>query len=267
MAKDTIPKVVHYCWFGKNPKSELIEKCIVSWKILLPDYEIIEWNEDNFDVNIIKYTKQAYEKKKYAFVSDYARLWIVNTYGGIYVDTDVEVLKSLDCFLEDEAFMGFEGIHGVAPGLIFGSVKQNPVITEIMDIYHKSVFIESDNSNNITTIVKNTTDILLKYGLELDPHSKQNVKGIIIYPQEYFCPDTHARKSRMYGENTYTAHHYDASWMTDHHKKRLKNPIWRYLFRVSAMTGKLLRKIFGKDRWENIRNKYLKKLYDFMRGQ
>ena len=130
-----IPKTIHYCWFGRNPLPELAKKCIASWRRCLPDYEIKEWNEDIFDVNIIPYTQQAYEAKKYAFVSDYARFWILYHYGGLYFDTDVEVIKPFDDIVERGPFMGFEldSINGattigVAPGLGLG-------VTPGLDLY------------------------------------------------------------------------------------------------------------------------------------
>lgn len=267
MNKFKIPKVIHYCWFGRGEKSELIINCINSWKEKLPDYEIIEWNEDNFDINMIDYTKEAYEAKKYAFVSDYARLWIVNNYGGIYLDTDVEVLRNLDEFIDDPAFMAFEGNHGVNPGLIFGSKKNNLVLDEIMKIYHESSFIMPNQTNNITTIVQNTTKVLLRYGLILDCNLTQTIKDIKIYAVDYFNPDKETRDSKNYGKNTYTAHHYNASWVTKEHKKRLKNPIWLLTFKTADRLGKVFRKVLGQNRWEKVRNKYLMKIYNFIRGQ
>ena len=267
MKKDTIPKVIHYCWFGNNEKSDLIKKCLESWKNHLPDYEIIEWNEKNFDVNINKYTEQAYKEKKFAFVSDYARLWVIYNYGGIYLDTDVEVLKNLDCFLANTCFMAFEGDHGVNLGLIFGALKGNKVIKEIMNKYENCYFINEDNTVNTKTIVHNTTEILINYGLTLDSTIKQCIEGIQIYPSIYFCPDKRTRENLSYRDETFTVHHYDASWVKESHKKRLNNPFWCFFFRLAIRTGKKFRIILGNDRWEYIRDKYLKLLYNFVRGE
>ena len=184
-----IPKKIHYCWFGRGDMPPLAIRCIDSWKKYLPDYEIILWNEDNFDININKYVKQAYEVKKYAFVSDFARFYILYNEGGVYMDVDVEILKPIDIFLKEEAFMGFESKVGVAPGLIVGCEKGNKIIKEIMDGYLNREFIYPDGVYNYTTIVEYTTNILLKYGLVLDD-SLQNVNGIAIYPKTYFCPHT-----------------------------------------------------------------------------
>ena len=135
-----IPKIIHYCWFGRNPRPASAKKCIASWRKYLPDYEIKEWNEDNFDVNIIPYTQQAYEMKKYAFVSDYARFWILYHYGGLYFDTDVEVIKSFDDIVDKGAFMGLE-IDGtkkdtkiaIAPGLGLGAETGMSIYYQILE--------------------------------------------------------------------------------------------------------------------------------------
>ncbi|MDE6783607.1 MAG: glycosyl transferase, partial [Paramuribaculum sp.] len=139
----SIPKVIHYCWFGGKPLPKLARKCIRSWKKYLPDYEIQEWNESNFDVNIIPYTAQAYEAKKYAFVSDYARFWILYKYGGLYFDTDVEVIRNMDRIIEAGSFMGCEttceeaqargGGLSVAPGLGLGAPAGSELYKEILD--------------------------------------------------------------------------------------------------------------------------------------
>ena len=148
-----IPKVIHYCWFGRNPLPESAVKCINSWKKYFPDYEIKEWNEDNFDVNIIPYTKEAYSVKKYAFVSDYARFWVLYRYGGLYFDTDVEVIKSMDDIIERGSFMGVEVpavvdkvVPSVAPGLCLGSSSGNSIYKSILDLYNGLHFILDDGS-------------------------------------------------------------------------------------------------------------------------
>ena len=149
-----IPKKIHYCWFGGNPKPELALKCIKSWKKYCPDYEIIEWNESNFDVNANQYCRDAYKEKKWAFVTDYARLVILYEHGGVYFDTDVQVIRSIDALLEHPAFMGIERASDsckVASGLALGSEKGNPLIKEIMDDYDTASFYRSDGSIDITT--------------------------------------------------------------------------------------------------------------------
>ena len=153
-----IPKIIHYCWFGGNPLPKIAVKCISSWKKYFPDYEIKEWNEDNFDLNCCEYVREAYQAKKWAFVSDYARFWILYNYGGLYFDTDVEVIKDMSDIIANGAFMGCEVADKCAPGL--GLYK------EILENYQQSHFLNSDGSNNYETVVDRTTNILKKYGFK-----------------------------------------------------------------------------------------------------
>ena len=213
-----IPKIIHYCWFGHNPLPPLAIKCINSWKKYMPDYEIKEWNEDNFDVNIIPYTQEAYQAKKYAFVSDYARFWILYKYGGIYFDTDVEVIKSLDDIIARGPFMGCEkdgatggGTLAVAPGLGLGVNPGLGLYKEILDIYAALRFNLPDGSLNLKTVVQYTTDVLRKHGLE-DVNQVMEVSGIWIYPKEYFCPIDYETGICHITEHTYTIHYFSASW-------------------------------------------------------
>ena len=215
-----IPKIIHYCWFGRNPLPELAQKCIASWKKYLPDYEIKEWNEDNFDVNIIPYTAEAYAMKKYAFVSDYARFWILHKYGGIYFDTDVEVIRPIDDIIARGNFMGFEtdpnpakGDASVNPGLGLGVAPGLGVIKKMLDYYENKHFICEANMRNQITVVHICTKVLMENGL-------QNVEGIqkvdddiYIYPAVYFCP-INVTTGRIHVEkNTRTIHHYAGTWV------------------------------------------------------
>lgn len=233
-----IPKIIHYCWFGRNPLPESAQKCIASWRKFLPDYEIKEWNEDNFDVNIIPYTQQAYEAKKYAFVSDYARFWILYHYGGLYFDTDVEVIKPMDDIIERGAFMGIEkkafldGRPMVNPGLGLGAEQGSKFYQKMLDDYAKKSFLMPDGSLNTSTIVEHTTKML--YSVGMAPISdKQEVCGIWIYPEQVFCPmDSTTGIIRIMPE-TVSIHHYDCSWM-NHKSLRfqlhlLKNCIYRII--------------------------------------
>ena len=212
-----IPKIIHYCWFGGNPLPPLAEKCIASWKRFLPDYEIKEWNEQNFDVNIIPYTAEAYQAKKYAFVSDYARFWILYHYGGLYFDTDVEVIKPMGSIIAKGAFMGCEqdsksGIElTVAPGLGLAVESKHEIYKAILEEYDSFHFINEDGSNNDKTVVEYVTEILKKHGLRNSP-GIQNINGINVYPSEYFCPRNTVTKRMHITNNTYTIHHYMASW-------------------------------------------------------
>ena len=221
-----IPKIIHYCWFGRNPLPELAQKCIASWKKYLPDYEIKEWNEDNFDVYIIPYTAEAYAAKKYAFVSDYARFWILYKYGGIYFDTDVEVIRPIDDIIANGNFMGFETDPlpsfdekknmrkaSVNPGLGLGVAPGLGLIQKMLDFYEGQHFVHEDNMRNQITVVHIATHILLNNGLK-------NVSGIqkvdddcYVYPSEYFCP-INVMTGRFHVEkNTRTIHHYAGTWV------------------------------------------------------
>lgn len=219
-----IPKVIHYCWFGRGKMPELSIKCIDSWRKYMPDYEIKEWNEDNFDVNIIPYTSEAYKEKKYAFVSDYARFWILYNYGGVYFDTDVEVVRKFDEILERGPFMGCErtnletGVITVAPGLGLSSYPHNLIYKEMLELYGNLSFYLSDGSMNLKTIVHYTTEVLEKYGL-IPTLDIQEVCGNYIYPKDYFCP---LFEGTPFTENTVSIHHYSGSWKSNKYKFKRK---------------------------------------------
>ena len=226
-----IPKVIHYCWFGYNPLPPLAIKCIESWKKYLPDYEIKEWNEDNFDVNIIPYTAEAYRAKKYAFVSDYARFWILYHEGGLYFDTDVEVIRPLDDIIERGPFMGCEtdgdsdgSLIKVAPGLGLGVIPGLGLFKDFLMVYDGLHFLTSDGVYNQKTIVQNTTEVLVKYGLR-NQSGIQHIGGVYIYPSEYFCPlNTISRKMHV-TSNTRSIHHYMASWSDKGKKEYIKSKL------------------------------------------
>lgn len=212
-----IPKVIHYCWFGRNPLPPLAIKCIDSWKKFFPDYEIKEWNEDNFDVNIIPYTKEAYEAKKYAFVSDYARFWILYNYGGIYFDTDVEVVRPFDNIIAKGAWMGYEfnltshHINGaINPGLGFGSFPKMDLLHDLLKTYANTHF-NINGVYNQKTIVAYTTEAFLKRGLEIKD-GVQECCDFTIYPIDFFNPLNSKTKKVELTENTRSIHHYMASW-------------------------------------------------------
>lgn len=222
-----IPKIIHYCWFGGNPLPESAMRCIESWKKYCPDYKIVEWNESNFDVNYIRYTKEAYEAKKYAFVSDVARFEILYKHGGIYLDTDVELLKPIDDLL-NMPFMGFEAPHNVNPGLIMTSYKGFEMYKEILDIYYNRGFSLDE------TVVTIITNYLLRFGLKLN-NEFQVVNGLKIYPSDYFNPlgDNFGRLNIT--ENTYSIHNYDASW-----KSKEQQNLQKYRKRFGRKLGKVI---------------------------
>ena len=238
-----IPKVIHYCWFGRNPLPASAQKCIASWRKFLPDYEIKEWNEDNFDVDIVSYTQQAYEAKKYAFVSDYARFWILFHYGGLYFDTDVEVVKPLDDIIRRGAFMGIEqgasldGKPMVAPGLGLGVAARHPFYERMLHVYADLNYRKNDGSYDDATIVTYTTRELYAHGMGIT-NELQNVNGIWIYPADYFCPMDSTTGVITLTDNTVSIHHYDCSWM-DHHSlgfrlHQIKNMFFRLIGQQNA---------------------------------
>ncbi len=204
-----IPKIIHYCWFGGNEKPELIKAYINTWKKYCPEYEIIEWNESNFDININAYTKQAYEAKKWAFVSDVARLYALYNCGGIYMDTDVEVLKPLDEFLENKAFTGFESKDSPITA-VMGAEKNDSVVKMLLDYYDNALFINEDGSYNMTTNTHIITNYFLKKGVRTNG-KEQTIDTFKIYPQIYFCPNNFSRIFNVPSKKSYTIHHYGQS--------------------------------------------------------
>jgi mannosyltransferase OCH1-like enzyme len=224
-----IPKIIHFCWFGGKPLSALGKKCLASWEKYLPEYQIMRWDENNFDVNSVPYTKESYQLKKYAFVSDYVRYKVLYDFGGIYMDTDVEVLKNLDEFLENEAFTGFEDEQMVAPGLILGSVQGNSLIKDMVEIYQYSHFVNLDNTLNLKTGPQILTELLLNRGLE-KKDEYQKISGLSIYPKEYFCPKSWITLKLDITPNTFTIHHYEGTWIPKFQKfkKYIRNLLGIY---------------------------------------
>ena len=227
-----IPKIIHYCWFGRNPLPKSAVKCINSWRRFFPDYEIKEWNEDNFDVNSIPYTAEAYQARKYAFVSDYARFWILYHFGGIYFDTDVEVIKSMDDIIKRGPFMGIEVESTlerphpkVAPGLGIAVESGHVVYKRMIDYYSQVHFMDENGLLNHETVVPRTTRILIEMGLQ--PHNEmQQVEGIWIYPKDYFNPLDSLTGRLNKTENTRSIHWYMASWQD-------ASPFRKWLSRMS----------------------------------
>ena len=228
-----IPKIVHYCWFGKKPLPQMALKCIESWRKYLPDYDIIEWNEDNFDVNMIPYTKEAYKAKKFAFVSDYARFWILYKYGGIYFDTDVEVIRPMDDIIARGPFMGCENDAGdmsvasVAPGLGLGVNPGLAFYKMMLEKYATLHFENINGTQNLTTIVEYTTEMLCTYGLQ-NIKEIQCIENIYVYPVDYFCPISVKDGKLRVTNNTRTIHHFAQSW---------QSPIRKYARKIVLLMG------------------------------
>ena len=211
-----IPKVIHYCWFGRNPLPQTALKCIESWRKFCPGYEIKEWNEDNFDIARCRYARQAYESKKYAFTSDYVRFWILYNYGGLYFDTDVELIRPIDDIIAKGAFMGYEHVAAPNSDALASELGANPglgLYREILDYYESISFLgddgKPDTRENVVTI---TTDILVSHGLRNTPEI-QEVAGVYIYPRDYFAPKDVDTKELTITPNTRSIHHYDGSWV------------------------------------------------------
>ena len=262
----SIPKIIHYCWFGKNPKSELALKCIESWKRYCPDYEIIEWNEDNFDICYCDYVREAYEAKKWAFVSDVARLYALVNCGGIYMDTDVELLKSLDEFLVYEAVSGFEAKDRIPTGLM-ACRKEHPLFMELLHDYDDAHFIYEDGTFNTTTNVIRITNICLQHGLRLD-NTLQTVKDFTLFPNDYFCPKSHEDGIVRITPNTYAIHWFAGSWL-DKDKKEMQTLMQRMNRCFGQKNGEIVFGIYscikaeglGCYLWNRIR-KYIRKIIE-----
>lgn len=222
MSASKIPKKIHYCWFGGKEKPEIVQKCIMSWKQHLPDYEMIEWNEQNFDINSNKYVREAYKERKYAFVSDFVRVYALYHFGGIYLDTDVEVYKSFDTFLHHDSFWGFEQENFIATSTI-GARKGNSIIKKFLDSYRNKSFYKEDGSCDDLTNVAIVTSLLKSMGLKTNgTFQKLSGKGTF-YPQEYFSPYDYINCRKLITENTYAIHHFYKSWLPP--KARMKSNI------------------------------------------
>lgn len=212
-----IPKVIHYIWVGGAKKPESVEKYIATWREHCPDYEIIEWNEQNYNIQLNRYAREAYSAKKWAFVTDYMRLDILDQFGGIYMDSDVEVLKNLDDFLKDSAFSSFEAgdpSQIFMPTGMMASEKGGVWVRYLKSYYspHKSFFRtngEIDDTPNTVTITRMTVD---KYGVKLN-NKLQKFDDFTIYPSEYFCPKSWSTREINITKNTHTIHHFAASWL------------------------------------------------------
>lgn len=249
-----IPPKIHYCWFGRKPLPPKAKACIESWRNFLPGYEIVEWNEDNFDVNSIPYTRDAYAAGKYAFVSDYARFKILYEHGGLYFDTDVEIIASMDDVIADGPFMGFElnpdanseqyPCGAVAAGLGLGAEKGMPLYKDIIDYYKEASFSTGLKS---VTVVYHVSQLLRRQGLACVP-GKQHVAGVTIYPADWFNPfdDGTGRVNRT--ANTRTIHWYSKTWMDARIRRRI--PLTRFVHRIigDKFTGAVkqrLQKLLG----------------------
>ena len=233
----SIPKVIHYCWFGKGKMPKLAKKCIKSWKKYCPDYELVLHTEDNFDLTQNRYLNEAYKAGKWAFVSDYARLKIIYENGGIYLDTDVELIKSIDDLVKLNGFMGFDEKGIVATGLGFGAEKGNKIVSEFLKDYEGIPFVLSDGSYDLTPCPDRNTQALERLGMDIN-NTNQTFMDITFLPEEYLCPMDYYTGKKTITKNTYSIHHYSASWTSKVTKRTT---------RIKRIIGvKMYNKLYGK---------------------
>lgn len=237
-----IPKIIHYCWFGGAPLPEDTLTYIETWRRCCPDYEIKEWNEDTFDINQIPYVKEAYKSKKYAFVADFVRLYALYHEGGIYMDTDVEVIKPLDDLLDNYAFSGFEDNNSISTG-IMASEKGGKWAYDNMTYYLDKHFEKANGQLDMTTNVAIITKYMLQYGVKLDNTLQEFPQLITIYPKDWFCPKSHNSGRIFLTSNSYTIHHFANSW----EDKGVK-------YRINKFTHRLICRIFGENGHDNVVN-------------
>ena len=229
-------KYIHYCWFGNKPLPKLAKKCIKSWKKYLPDYEIIKWSEENVDLEECPFIKEAYEKKKWAFVADYARTKAMYEYGGIYFDTDMEVTRNIDFLLEKESFIGVEDSNMIACG-VWGELHPKSYLSTKMLEFYKSLTSFDESNMYLISIPRIITNILNPLGFDNTKTGTIQIldKNIYVYPREYFYPYSYNRDNNIFTENTCMIHYYDASWVPKWEQR--ENKIYR---------------MFGKERGKQI---------------
>ena len=246
----SIPKVIHYCWFGGNPLPKSAEKCIKSWKKYCPDYKIIRWDESNFDTSCNPYCKYAFENKKWAFLTDYVRLKVVFEHGGVYMDKDVELLKPLDILIKDGAYMGFQDDVEVATGLGFAAEKGHAFVGENMRYYE-----ELNDFTDLRACPVITTKLLVPHGLKRHDNTVQKVANMNIYPAEYLSPKNERSGLSEITPNTYSIHHFDASWFEKSWKEG-RNKRWRRekLRYIIHTPNRILIKLLGNERYEKIKH-------------
>ena len=236
-----IPHVIHYCWFGRGEKPALAKKCIASWETFCPDYQIVEWNEDNFDLNQHPYLKWCHEQKKWAFLTDFARLLILREHGGVYMDTDVELIRSLDDLTRFDAYYGFETEDMIATGLGFGCVPHHPTVEAMAQMY-QDLRPDENGAFPLATCPRLNTQALLSFGL-VPNGERQTVAGALILPADYLNPYDNPTGRLRKTQNTYSIHWYGKSWMDQKTilKSKLLRPLHR-LFGTDFILFRIMRK-------------------------
>ena len=207
-----LPKIIHYCWFGRGEKPVLAQKCIDSWRKFCPDFEIREWNEDNCDYLAMPFMMEAYAAKKYAFVSDVMRLIVLEQYGGVYFDTDVELVRDIAPLMDDEGFIGFENDQYVNSGQGIAAMPHHPVVQAMIEEYRKLHFTSADGTTNAVGCPHLNTDVMERCGLVRNG-KEQRVAGIHVYPAEFFNPLDSVTGKLTKTDNTYSIHWYSMSWL------------------------------------------------------
>lgn len=231
-----IPKIIHYCWFGGKDKPEKIKKCIATWKTNLSDYEIIEWNEENFDYNVLQYTKDAYVAKKYAFVSDVARVKALYEMGGIYLDTDVIVYQNFDAILNNSCVLGFEMGNYVATSFMACEPRHN-LMKEFYELYLDLSFYDVNGNIISGTNVEKLTKLLEEKGLVRN-NKLQKIEDIVIYSTDYFSPYNYAWEYSNKNDKTICEHMFYVSWMSyiQQIKKLVKRLIGFFIKLIRGIT-------------------------------
>lgn len=210
-----IPKIIHYCWFGRGEMPELVQTCITSWRSHMPEWEYRLWTEDNFDVSTApRYVQEAYAAKKYAFVSDYVRLWALERDGGVYLDTDVEVLRTFDSLLSDTAFIGLEESRALLPGTcVMGCEAHCEWVKDMLATYENATFLKEDGSLDLTTNVQRLGAKMVEGGLQHERKIQYLPQwGLRVYTHDYFSPITSTRVMRK-SKNTYCIHRFAGTWV------------------------------------------------------
>lgn len=248
-----IPKTIHYCWFGREEKTKLVRKCIRSWKKYCPDYTIIEWNEDNYDITTAPlFVRQAYEEKKWAFVSDYVRYYVVFENGGIYLDTDVQMINNIDFLLANNVFFGIQ-CFDLQPnsGLGFGAVKGHGFIKELMSVYEESTFILPDRKCDLIPCNERDYIAFCGHGFKLCNKEQILDNGVRIYPSDFFCPWINGSPFLKKTRNTVLIHWYAGSWIDDKHKKIKR--FLKYIDYILHTPNRLGIKLLGTERYNRLK--------------
>ena len=239
-----IPKIIHFFWFGNNPFPKEYEEYIGSWEKYFPNYKIIKWDESNFDINNqCQYFDEAYNNKCWAFASDYARFKILYDYGGVYLDTDVEVIRTFDDLIQKGPFFGTErslfGNYSVAPGLVMAFYPKHPLIKKILEHYEKTSFLVKNKPDFKNNVCKRVTRILKKLGYSTKKATNQTIGDVTIYSTDYFCPVDFFAREFATTENTRTNHHYAFTW-ADEKSKKNSDKLCRYIKKYGRKKGPFL---------------------------